>query len=266
MKYLAKSGFTTVDPSASNLILGEPLIFKAMELIMGKTPPPGMEINLHPIGFAAWFAWSQIELTRTSTRSCAAPQHCPNDRGIDVPSWLMIYTSDRAKIGRAIAPCVRGDDFAILGGAGSLPYYARLRGIDVYGLVSERIAHDEPRVNARPGHTKWGNPQLLADYDPTFVMHCYAIHAQLPGPTSPCGEAGFWLARGYEPVTLHVPELEEMGTYYTFLAKKARRELAHEALGVVRPGSFRKDDDLQGDGALETRVERLVDLPHPALA
>src|SRR5438128_9013429 len=44
---LAKSGFTTVNPSGSSVMLGEPLIFKAMELITGKMPPPGMEINLH---------------------------------------------------------------------------------------------------------------------------------------------------------------------------------------------------------------------------
>jgi len=54
---LAKSGFTAVDPSGSSFELGEPLIFKAMEAVLGKTPPPGMEINLHPIGIAAWFGF-----------------------------------------------------------------------------------------------------------------------------------------------------------------------------------------------------------------
>src|SRR5438128_9875732 len=54
---LAKSGFTTIDPSASGFELGEPLIFKAMEAFMGKMPPPGIEINLHPIGIAAWFGF-----------------------------------------------------------------------------------------------------------------------------------------------------------------------------------------------------------------
>src|SRR5437016_2992037 len=54
---LAKSGYIAPDPSGSGIGLGEPLIFKAMELIMGKTPPPGMEINLHPIGIAAWFGF-----------------------------------------------------------------------------------------------------------------------------------------------------------------------------------------------------------------
>jgi membrane-associated protease RseP (regulator of RpoE activity) len=53
---LAKSGYVAPDPSGS-LELGEPLIFKIMELLMGKTPPPGMTINLHPIGIAAWFGF-----------------------------------------------------------------------------------------------------------------------------------------------------------------------------------------------------------------
>ena len=54
---LAKSQFIVVDPTASTFGLGEPLIFKALEALMGKTPPPGMDINLHPIGFAAWFGF-----------------------------------------------------------------------------------------------------------------------------------------------------------------------------------------------------------------
>src|SRR5438552_5187234 len=54
---LAKSGYITPNPSGSGILLGEPIIFKAMEALMGKTPPPGMMINLHPIGIAAWFGF-----------------------------------------------------------------------------------------------------------------------------------------------------------------------------------------------------------------
>ena len=62
---------------------------------------------------------------------------------------------------------------------------------------------------------------MLAQYDPTFVFSCYALHRDPAQPALGC--AGFWLARGYEEVTLHVPELEQDGAqYYTFLAKKAR--------------------------------------------
>src|SRR5262245_59421724 len=54
---LAKSSYIAPLPPGSGIGLGEPLIFKALAMMMGKTPPPGMEINLHPIGIAAWFGF-----------------------------------------------------------------------------------------------------------------------------------------------------------------------------------------------------------------
>jgi hypothetical protein len=165
-------------------------------------------------GLVIAFAATQLELTRISLARRAP------DRGIDTPGFLIVYTEDRAKIGRAMAPCFREDDFSIVGGAGAQPYHARMRAIDVFGLISERIAHEEPRIRARAGHTKWGSDHLLAEHDPTFVFSCYDILPHDRQPSLPC--AGFWLGRGYELVTLQVPGLEERGTYYTFLAKKAR--------------------------------------------
>ncbi len=164
----------------------------------------------------AGFAWSQ----RTLTRASLDPKQLGNDRGIDTPAFLIVYTEDRAAIGRAMRPCFRPDDFSIVGGAGAQPYFGRMRAIDVFGLVSERIAHEEPRVRARAGHTKFGNDRLLADYDPTFVFSCYRIHRTPAQPALPC--AGFWKARGYEQVTMRVPGMREQGEYYTFLAKTSR--------------------------------------------
>ena len=54
---MTQSRFVVPDPSGDTLGLGEPLIFKAIEALMGKTPPPGMDLNLHPIGLAAWFGF-----------------------------------------------------------------------------------------------------------------------------------------------------------------------------------------------------------------
>ncbi|HEU0032391.1 MAG TPA: hypothetical protein VFQ53_17285 [Kofleriaceae bacterium] len=163
------------------------------------------------------FALTQVALTRRSLD----PKNLLADRGvIDTPAFLIVYTEDRATIGKAMAPCFRDDDFSIVGGAGAQPYYARMRGIDVFGLVSERIAHEEKRTRPRAGHTKWGSDALLASYDPTFVFSCYAIHRTAAQPQLPC--AGFWKNLGYEEVTMHIPDLRERGEYYTFLAKKAR--------------------------------------------
>jgi hypothetical protein len=142
----------------------------------------------------------------------------------------MVYTEDRAAIGRAMQSCFRPDDFTIVGGAGAQPYYGRMRGVDVFGLVSETIAHESPRSNPRAGHTKWGSDTLLAAYDPTFVMSCYQIHRGPISPPLPCN-TGFWLGRGYEQVTMFIPALAERGQFYTFLAKKARH---FECPGRVR--------------------------------
>jgi len=163
------------------------------------------------------FAVAQAALTRASLRW----GNFDSDRGIDTPAYLIAYTEDRAAIGRAMAGCFEPDDFSIIGGAGAQPYFGRMRGIDVFGLVSDRIAHDEPRVRARAGHTKFGSDPVLAGYDPTFVFSCYQIHRSPDPPGLPCG--GFWLARGFEPVTLRVPGLRQQGEYYTFLARKTRR-------------------------------------------
>jgi membrane-associated protease RseP (regulator of RpoE activity) len=52
---LAQSKFVAISPSSFGF--GEPLIFKAVAALMGKTPPPGMDLYLHPIGLAAWFGF-----------------------------------------------------------------------------------------------------------------------------------------------------------------------------------------------------------------
>jgi hypothetical protein len=161
------------------------------------------------------FGVDQRNLTIRSMATRAA------DNGIDTPGYLALYAHDRAAIGRHMRECFRPDDFSIFGGVGAKPYYARAKGIDVFGLVSSRIAHEVPRTNPRPGHNKWGPDPLLAEYDPTFVFSCYSLHRDPTRPRLNCNP-GFWLRRGFEQVTLHIPGLLERGEYYTFLVKKDR--------------------------------------------
>lgn len=166
----------------------------------------------------AGFGYSQLRLTRESLRW----GNFASDRGIDTPAYLDAYTEDRATIGKHMAPCFLPDDFSIVGGAGAQPYFGRMRGIDVFGLVSDKIAHLVPRTRPRAGHNKWGPDELLATYDPDFVFSCYSIHADPKRPQLNCNPA-FWLRRGFEQVTLHIPGLRERGEYYTFLAKTERQ-------------------------------------------
>ena len=79
----------------------------------------------------------------------------------------------------------------------------------------------ERERDGRAGHTKFGSPPLLAQYDPDFVFSCYEIHKTPTPPALNC-DTRFWTARGYELVTMHIPGLLERGEYYTFRAKKTR--------------------------------------------
>lgn len=53
---MGQARFVVMDPNKiqESIRLGDPLILKVVEYLMGITPPPGMDIFLHPIGFAAW--------------------------------------------------------------------------------------------------------------------------------------------------------------------------------------------------------------------
>jgi arabinofuranosyltransferase len=162
----------------------------------------------------AGFAASEIPVTRAALVPRA-------DNGIDRPGYLAVYAHDRGLLGKALAPHIRPDDFSVFGGAGVQPYYGRLRGVDVFGLVSEEVAHEEPPTNPRPGHQKWARPERVLAWSPTFLFYCYDLHRE-PSKYRLCGESGFFLANGYEPVTLFVPGLRERGEYYTFLKRKDR--------------------------------------------
>ncbi len=169
------------------------------------------------VAFAAYAA-AQLVLTERSLD----PKNLDSDDGIDTPAFLIVYTEDRAAIGRAMAPCFHADDFSIVGGAGAQPYYGRMRAIDVFGLVSERVAHSSPRIRPRAGHTKFADDNIIRAFDPTFVFSCYSLDTTLPPRGFNCGP-GAWLSRGYEQVTMAVPELRQTGPYYSFFAKKERQ-------------------------------------------
>lgn len=165
----------------------------------------------------AGFAVDQVRLTADSLRW----GNWQSDHGIDTPAYLRVYTQDRAAIGAHMRACFRDDDFSIVGGAGAQPYEGRMRAIDVFGLVSERIAHEVAPSNPRAGHNKWGPDRLLLSYDPDFVFSCYSIHGRPDDARFNCNP-GFWRRHGYEQVTLFIPALQQQGQYYSFFKRKDR--------------------------------------------
>lgn len=172
------------------------------------------------------FAWDQIALTHKSM----AWKNWRADHGIDTPSYLRVYTLDRAAIGEHMRGCFQPDDFSIVGGAGAQPYKAHMRGIDVFGLVSKRVAHEVRPTRPRAGHNKWAPDTLLLEHEPEFVFSCYSIHKRPNKPHLNCNKA-FWLRHGYEVITLHIPTLQQGGRYYSFLAREDR---AFSCPGMVK--------------------------------
>lgn len=51
---LMQSRFVPLEAGSGMISLGEPIIFRIFTHVMGAVPPEGMELYLHPIGFAAW--------------------------------------------------------------------------------------------------------------------------------------------------------------------------------------------------------------------
>jgi membrane-associated protease RseP (regulator of RpoE activity) len=54
---LVYSKFIVMDTPIGWIGFGEPVVFKIAAFLMGKTPPEGMALSLHPIGLAAWFGF-----------------------------------------------------------------------------------------------------------------------------------------------------------------------------------------------------------------
>jgi arabinofuranosyltransferase len=208
--------------------IGALAVVAGLRVLVGLVPA-GARRALAPaaaLALLAGHATAQVRLTRESVRW----GNFASDGGIDTPAYLRAYAHDRALIGRHMRPCMRPDDFVIYGGAGAKPYYLETRGIDVFGLVSERVAHEVPRSRPRAGHNKWAPDRLLLEHEPTFNFSCYSIHANPRKPRWNCQPAS-WRRHGFEPVTLHVPGLLEQGEYYSFLVRTDR---AFTCPGLVR--------------------------------
>jgi arabinofuranosyltransferase len=142
-----------------------------------------------------------------------------SDLGIDSPGYLKGYVEERVPIGVWLAPHVRSDHTASVGGAGVIPYYSGIQAFDCYGLVDETIAHD-PRMTAgsnRPGHQKWVADYYLFARKPTIITHRYCIN----DPRCLEGEEPHFRNHGYELVTATIPGLRAP-SLYTFFKRKDR--------------------------------------------
>lgn len=168
------------------------------------------------LALCAGFIWQQQKITEEATRW----GNWRNDRGIDTPSFLRLFSHDQGLAGAAMQTCFKDDDFAIAGGAGAQVYYGDFKAIDVFGLVSEDIAHNVAPTIPRAGHNKHAPYDMLLKYKPTFLFFCSNIHHEQHQDAVACHE-GWWRAHGYQKVTIRVPGLQH-GNFYSFMKHKDR--------------------------------------------
>ncbi len=161
--------------------------------------------------FAAFLAGS-LQVSRTAAAG-------GSDRGIDSPGYLKQYVDERIPVGLWMAPHVRPEHLASVGGAGVIPYYSKIRAFDCFGLVDQTIAHDPAMtVQLRPGHQKWVSFSYLFSRRPTLITHCYCLN----GACNCDPRDAVWKNNGYEPVTATIPG-SPAPTVYTFLKRTDAR-------------------------------------------
>lgn len=180
------------------------------------------------LALCAGFVWQQQGITEEATRW----GNWRNDRGIDTPSFLRLFSHDQGLAGAAMRTCFKDEDFAIAGGAGAQVYYGDFKAVDVFGLVDEQIAHNVPPSNPRAGHNKHAPYDMLLTYDPTFLFFCSNIHQEPHQDAVACHES-WWRAHGYDKATIAVPGLRN-GKYYSFMKRKDRDLSACPGLVRVR--------------------------------
>lgn len=142
-------------------------------------------------------------------------------RRIETPRSLAVYALTHGNAGRALAPLMTRDDYAVVGGAGALPYHAGLRAVDSFGLISEKIAHEVPATDYRPGHMKRPSVDYLLALGGTLSFTCQDFHAN-PDDATMCPDVDAWLAGGYEIATVRVAGNPTKAAYYSFMRQADR--------------------------------------------
>lgn len=134
---------------------------------------------------------------------------CPH--GVDSPAYLKKYALDRIPVGKWLGEQARPGDLMSVGGAGVIPYYAKVPAFDCFGLVDETVAHDPAMtVGTRPGHQKWASDAYVLSRRPTLITHYYCLHG-------PCDQEQRIALPGYEWVRATIPGSPP--TYYSFLKR-----------------------------------------------
>jgi hypothetical protein len=115
--------------------------------------------------------------------------------GIDSIGWLKMFVGQTTAIGKFLADAYPPGTSLATTAAGVIPYYSRMRTLDLLGLNDAYTAHEVPKGGGRPGHTVSAPEDYVLRWRPDLLIWHPRVSSGVP-QTSPA-EREYWRLRGY---------------------------------------------------------------------
>ena len=126
--------------------------------------------------------------------------------GVDSIGWLKMFVEQLTPIGKHLAETESPDTSIAITAAGVVPYYSRLKTLDLLALNDVYTAHNVKALRKRPGHAKSAPEAYVLKWKPTLLIWQPRLS---PGEPRPRGnERQYWRQRGYTFEFAKVPGLE----------------------------------------------------------
>ena len=90
--------------------------------------------------------------------------------GVDSIGWLAMFAEQCTVIGKWLETQAPPEASLAITAAGIVPYYSRLKTLDLLGLNDEWVAHNVPAHGNRPGHTKSAPPAYVEEKKVTYYI------------------------------------------------------------------------------------------------
>ena len=125
--------------------------------------------------------------------------------GVDSIGWLNQFVDQCTAIGKHLVTIAPEGASLATTAAGAIPYYSRLRTLDILGINDEWIAHNVPARGNRPGHTKTAPLDYILEREIDYLIYQPDV-AERPQQKSFDSKASAY-RRGYLWETMRVPGL-----------------------------------------------------------
>ncbi len=129
-----------------------------------------------------------------------------SDRGVDSIGWLKQFVDQTTQIGLYLRGAYPPETTLATTAAGVIPYYSRMRTLDLLALNDVHVAHEVPATGPRPGHGKSAPEPYVLQWRPDLLIRHPRMSATPPQPSP--SERRYWAARNYKFMHARVPGLD----------------------------------------------------------